>query len=149
DGVAACAALRLEVILARPPPRRPADRNLRVVRVEVADPAPFRQLRGFLLRPPDRLRAHCLPPCSRLAPAGPHRLATVDEPGWRALSASLDAAASLSGWEDDRSPGRRASARAAHEQRQRSDLNAARISSAKSSGSSQAAKWPPPSAALK
>ena len=31
---------------------------------------------------------------------------------------------------------------------QRSDLNAARISAAKSSGSSQAAKWPPLSATL-
>jgi hypothetical protein len=28
-------------------------------------------------------------------PAGPHRLATVDEPGWRALSASLDAEVSV------------------------------------------------------
>ena len=36
-----------------------------------------------------------LPPCARLAPQEPHRLATVDEPGWRALSASLDAAATV------------------------------------------------------
>src|SRR5262245_18720064 len=36
-----------------------------------------------------------VPLCSRLALSGPHRLATVDEPGWRALSASLDAAATV------------------------------------------------------
>lgn len=114
DRVAPGAALRFEVILARFAPRGPADGNLRVVRVEVADPAPFRQLRGFrLLQPPDRFRAHCLPPCSRLAPAGPHRLATVDEPGWRALSASLDAEATVNACQELQAHGRSGSALAA------------------------------------
>ena len=37
------------------------------------------------------------PPALVLPGEGPHRLATVDEPGWRALSASLDAAADVAG----------------------------------------------------
>src|SRR5262245_51172457 len=84
--MAASAALVFEVVLAWDPCCRSADRYLRVLVVAAADPAPVGRNRGDI-RLFDRDCAHCWPPSSRLAPAGPHRLATVDEPRSGSLGA--------------------------------------------------------------